>query len=134
MKPSIPTPLVLFDGDCAVCSTAVQFLLWMDRKEQLYFAPLESELGHSLKAQYGLESVDSLILIKNARASIRSTAVLEIASCLPWPWKTLYLLRCLPSVLLDLMYAGVAGIRKRGLLRRSHCRVPSPDRAHQFIN
>src|SRR4029434_2229593 len=93
--------VVLFDGVCNFCDASVNFFIQHDRDGYFKFAPLQSEAGKELAAEYGIASathahdsatlpVDSLILVEDGKAYTHSTGALRIARRLPAPWSWLY--------------------------------------------
>lgn len=89
--PAVPAfpddrPLVLFDGDCALCSGSARKILTADRAGLFRLAPRQSQLGRALLTHYGVSPDDpaTMLLIQDGMARQRSDAVLAIAaqSCL----------------------------------------------------
>jgi predicted DCC family thiol-disulfide oxidoreductase YuxK len=72
--PSFPDdrPLVLFDGDCALCSHSARTLLKHGPRFRL--APTQSDLGRALLVHYGLSPDDpsTMLVIEDGRAISRS--------------------------------------------------------------
>ena len=120
-------PVLVFDGLCNLCSGAVRFVIRYDRNEIIRFASLQSATGQKLAREYGLSErkIDSILLIKNNSAYIKSAAVLEIARCLPFPWPLVSALGCLPSKFLDLVYDFIARHRYRWFGKREKCLLPT---------
>ncbi|HPH24731.1 MAG TPA: DCC1-like thiol-disulfide oxidoreductase family protein, partial [Chitinophagaceae bacterium] len=59
-------PIVLFDGVCNYCNTMVNFAIKWNKKRNLRFAPLQSEVGIALLKKYSIpENVDSVIFIED---------------------------------------------------------------------
>ena len=55
-------PILLYDGNCGVCSEAVQWVLAHERSHSLRFAPLDSAVGNELRALAGVAAdVDSVL-------------------------------------------------------------------------
>lgn len=76
-------PILLYDGNCGVCSRAVQWVLAHERYHFLRFAPLESAIGHQLRSLGGVApEEDSMLWTEirdgRVRADIRSAAVLRV--------------------------------------------------------
>ncbi|NNJ82824.1 MAG: DUF393 domain-containing protein, partial [Flavobacteriaceae bacterium] len=80
--------IVLFDGLCNLCNGAVKFMIRHDGDDRFRFAALQEEVGRELTAKYNIDSskVDSIILIDNGKAHIKSTAALHIALYLKGLW------------------------------------------------
>ena len=53
-------PLVLVDGECALCSRMARLLCRLDRKQEFRIAAVKSPLGRALAAHYGLDADDPL--------------------------------------------------------------------------
>jgi len=45
---------MLYDGDCALCTGTVQFVLDHEKDAALHFAPLQSDVGRSYLKELGL--------------------------------------------------------------------------------
>ena len=109
---TMPAPMLVFDGDCGFCHRAVQFILAHERRTDLLFVPRSSALGLSLREQYHLQNVESLLWIDNDRAFIEWQAVAHTAA----KQKTAY------EILLGRgAYRGIRGrnLRSHGFGRRT---------------
>ena len=73
--------IVLFDGVCNLCNGAVTFLIRNDKNDRFRFAALQSDMGVDLTTKYDIDTreVDSIVLIENDKAYVRSDAALRIA-------------------------------------------------------
>lgn len=109
--------LVLYDGNCALCQSSVQWILNRDTKCFFVFASLESEIGEEFSGQQSArdksEAIGSLILVDNHRIYRRSTASLKIAQRLGYPYAFLSLFLVVPHVIRDAVYNLVAVNRYR---------------------
>ena len=75
--------IILFDGECNFCSFWVKFVSNRDKNDLFRFAPLLSERGLQIRKTFNIgNKVDSVILIENDRAFIKSTAALRILKLL----------------------------------------------------
>lgn len=128
-------PLVLFDGECRFCNSAVNFIIDRDRTGVFHFAPLQSELGCKLVEQFQLAKLglDSVVLIEGDRASWRSTASLRIARQLPLPWRLAYGFIIVPAPIRDFAYRCFAKVRYRLFGKQETCRVPTPELRARFL-
>ena len=79
-----PRPVMLYDGDCRLCSTGVDVALALDGSKRLRFAALQSPAGRALLARSGRspDDISSVVLVTPEGAAIKSEAVLAIASLL----------------------------------------------------
>ena len=121
--------LVLFDGVCNFCNSAVLFIVDRDPKERFVFAALQSDAGIAALREHGLSGlpVSTMVLIADGRVSVRSDAALGIAKGLRWPWPLVfYLFAWLPRSLRDLGYRYFASHRYAWFGQSDQCRVPTP--------
>jgi predicted DCC family thiol-disulfide oxidoreductase YuxK len=120
-------PIVLFDGECGLCSRSVQFVARHDASSKVRFAPLQSNVGIRLREHAGVPSgLGSVIVIDHGRAYLKSDATIRIASRLRFPWNLLRLLAVIPKPLRDWGYDVVAANRLRWFGRDDICRRPPP--------
>lgn len=128
--------IILYDGVCKLCNGVVQFVLKFDRNKIFRFAALQSEVGQKLLREAGVEpgGMESIVLIEQDRASMRSTAALRIARRLPMPWSCLYALVLVPQRLRDALYSAVARNRYRWFGRSESCMLPSAEVRQRFLD
>src|SRR5688500_5144509 len=114
MDVNVPGPIVLYDGECGLCSRSVRFLLARDGG-QLWYAPLQGETAAALRAKHPEipRTLESVVLVDGDRVHLRSKAFLYGAKYLTRPWRWAHALRWLPAFLLDLGYRLVARVRYR---------------------
>lgn len=127
--------LILFDGVCNFCNSAVQMVIEIDRQKIFKFASIQSELGQQLYRQHGLDPIDiqTLMLVDGERVLTKSDAVLEVLARLDGGWQLLAGFRAMPQPLRDWAYSEFA--RQRFVLfgRRDACMVPTPELQERFI-
>ena len=78
--------IVFFDGYCNLCNTSVDFILKRDKTKQFKFASLQGETAKELLPKDLLDNPESLVLYHNESISLKSSAALEIAKQLRFPW------------------------------------------------
>jgi predicted DCC family thiol-disulfide oxidoreductase YuxK len=130
-------PIVLFDGVCGLCEASVQFIIDHDPKARFRFAPLQSEVGRRLLTQHHLDAsaLDTLVMIEEGRAYVRSTAALRIGMQLGNGYALLAeVLVVIPEPLRDAVYSWIARNRYRWFGNRDSCRVPTFDVAARFLS
>jgi len=121
----LPNRLLLFDGECWLCSRLLQFVLKRDKRKRFYFAPLQSERGHMLKNRAHLPpGEDSMIYFRSGKCLSKSTAVLYVLRDLGGIWTFFFLLMAVPAPVRDAMYAFVARHRYRWFKARTSCPLP----------
>jgi len=79
------------------------------------------------------EGGETMILIKNSQYYIFSTAALEIARDLKWPWCYLAALRFIPAVARDFFYKKFARYRYALFGRGELCLVRGESVASRFL-
>ncbi|MGE6739837.1 thiol-disulfide oxidoreductase DCC family protein [Allorhizobium pseudoryzae] len=128
-------PVIVFDGDCVLCSASAQFVLRHDRAARFRLAALQTPAGAALASLYGIDPLDpqSIILVRGGRALTDSDAVLAIGQGLGWPWKAVGALRIVPRPVRDLVYRFIARNRYRLFGRRQGCFVPAPDHRGRIL-
>ena len=122
-----PGPVLVYDGDCALCSRLTRFVLRRDRAGVFRFAARDSEAGRRLLLRAGLRGPppEYLVLVEGARTFIRSDAVLRVGRLLGGPWAALAAAgRLVPRALRDAAYDFIAR-RRRSLARAPRCETPS---------
>jgi predicted DCC family thiol-disulfide oxidoreductase YuxK len=128
-----PRPVILFDGVCNMCNSAVNVALDWDSRGKLRFAALQSNVGRALLQKNGrnAEDISSIVLVTSDGAYVKSDAILKIAEELtPLP---LFPLRpaaalgrvLVPKILRDVIYDGVADNRYTIMGKREECRLDS---------
>jgi predicted DCC family thiol-disulfide oxidoreductase YuxK len=129
-------PIVLFDGECNLCDSAVRFIIEHDAGAHFRFASLQSVLGQQLAAEYRVDTsvLDTLVLIDAGRASVRSDAALGIARRLDHPWSWVAVLSLVPRPLRDAAYRFLAENRTRWFGRRDACRTPTSPLQSRFLD
>ena len=126
--------MLVFDGDCAFCHRAVQFILAHEQRTDLLFVPRDSALGRSLRGQYHLERVESLLWIEDGRAFTEFDAVAHTAAYVGGPYARLVsLARLLPRPLLAAGYRSVARLRKRLSGRPRNCLLLTAAQQQRFL-
>jgi predicted DCC family thiol-disulfide oxidoreductase YuxK len=119
-------PIIVFDGNCVLCSRSAQFVLRHDRQALFRLAAVQSAAGAALCSRFGVDAVDpeTMLLVEEGRVLRTSDAALGIARGLGWPWRAVGILRIVPRPLRDAVYRLVARNRYRWFGRRETCWVP----------
>jgi predicted DCC family thiol-disulfide oxidoreductase YuxK len=127
--------IVLFDGDCNFCDSSVQFIIKRDPSAHFLFTSLQSEKGMELTKQFGIpENVDSLVLIENDKAYVRSTAALHIAKKLDGLWHLSFIFILVPRIIRDGFYDYFANNRYKWFGKKEDaCMLPPPEMRKRFI-
>jgi predicted DCC family thiol-disulfide oxidoreductase YuxK len=126
--------MLVFDGDCAFCHRVVQFILAHERRSDLLFVPRDSALGRSLREQYHLQRVESLLWIEDDHAFIEFDAVARTAAYVGGGYARLAsAARLLPRPLLTFGYRLIAKLRKYLAGRPRQCLLLTPAQQQRFL-
>jgi len=114
-------PVLLFDGDCALCRAVVRRLRGADQAGRLHYAPLQSAPVQAWLQSQGLptEDFDSLVFVPDwdhpARGEylLRTDGALAAAAVVGGGWRLLTWLRVVPAAWRDVGYRLVARWRYR---------------------
>jgi predicted DCC family thiol-disulfide oxidoreductase YuxK len=129
-------PVILFDGVCNFCNSAVNFVIKRDKKKVILFAPLQTDTGEKLLQQYGLppNNMESFVFIENEKPYTRSTAVLRVCRHLHALWPLCYGFMIVPKFIRDGIYNWTARNRYKWFGTRQECMIPTPDIKARFLN
>ena len=133
-----PRHLVLYDGECGVCSRIVRWLIDTDRRGLLRFAPLQGVTANELRQRWHdlPTDLDSVVYVERSsegeRVSWRSEAFFRLCRVLGGPWRAVAALEWLPRPLTDAAYKAFA--RRRHLFGAPPaCGIPSPAERARFL-
>ncbi|MBK7882772.1 MAG: thiol-disulfide oxidoreductase DCC family protein [Chitinophagaceae bacterium] len=131
----ISNNIILFDGVCNFCNSTVNFIIKRDKKSQMHFAPLQSEIGEKLLLQYNLPTdvVNTFIFINNGKAYTRSTAALKVSKYLGGLWPFLYSFIIVPKFIRDAVYNFIAKNRYKWFGMKQECMIPAADMRKRFL-
>lgn len=130
-------PTVLFDGVCNLCNSSIQFVIRRDPAPATFrFAALQSEAGRRLQREHGLDehALDTVVLIEDGSAFVRSSAALRIARRLGFPWSLASALLIVPRPIRDAVYGWISRNRYRWFGQRDACMVPTPELRSRFLD
>ncbi|WP_349644605.1 MULTISPECIES: DCC1-like thiol-disulfide oxidoreductase family protein [unclassified Bradyrhizobium] len=130
-----PAPLIVFDGECVLCSTQAQFVLRHDRARRFRLTTAQGAVGQALYRHLGLptDSYQTMLLIEGGEAQMHSDAVLGIAHGLGWPWRAAGLLKVIPRAWRNRAYRLIARNRYRWFGRHDVCWRPTPDMTDRIL-
>jgi predicted DCC family thiol-disulfide oxidoreductase YuxK len=131
--------VLLFDGECGLCTRIVQLVLRADRKGTLCFASLQGDFARKIIARHAeLRAVDSMALLDATAAgdyhvSVRSEAALRLARYLGFPWSLFGLARVIPRPIRDRGYDWIARRRHRWFGPALTCQLPTPEQQKRMV-
>ncbi|PLT30556.1 thiol-disulfide oxidoreductase DCC family protein [Peribacillus deserti] len=126
--------IILFDGVCNLCNSAVQFIVKRDKKGYFSFASLQSDIGRQLTKRHGIgEEVDSIILLEKDSAYLYSDAALRIASKLDGVLQAARFLLYIPKPLRNFFYKIIARNRYKWFGKKNECMLPTNELKNRFL-
>ncbi|QFT88762.1 hypothetical protein FIU87_08905 [Bacillus sp. THAF10] len=127
--------IILFDGVCNLCNSAVTFVIKRDKNEVFKFASLQSEAGKKLlRNKFNAnEEFNSFFLVQGDKIYDKSSAALYVAKALNLPWKFLFPLILIPKPLRDMVYSFIANNRYKWFGKSESCMLPSPELKNRFL-
>jgi predicted DCC family thiol-disulfide oxidoreductase YuxK len=127
--------ILLFDGYCNFCSSTVQFILKHEKNKDLFFASLQSETGIELLNRYQIDpaKTDSLVLIEDEKAYIKSSAALRVSKRLKGLYPALFLFMIVPAFLRNWVYDLIARNRYKWFGKSDSCMLPDPSVKQRFL-
>ncbi|MEP6596520.1 MAG: thiol-disulfide oxidoreductase DCC family protein [Ginsengibacter sp.] len=128
--------IILFDGVCNFCNSAVNFVIKRDKTNSIQFAPLQTEIAHKLLADHQLPTSDmkSFIFIENEIVYNRSTAALKVCKYLNSLWPLMYGFIIIPAFIRDSIYDWFAKNRYKWFGQKNECMIPAPELQAKFLN
>ena len=133
-------PVLLYDGVCGVCNSAVRTILRFDPHGALRFAALDSDVARAVFERHPtIKDVDSMVFVDepdqpSERVAVRSAAALRVVDYLGGPWKLLEIARIIPTPLRDWLYDRVADVRYRIFGKYDTCPLPPPEVRARFLD
>ena len=129
------TPIIFFDGVCNLCNHSVQFILKNDSQHFFRFASLQSAVASSMLKDKNIspEALDSIVYIYENKVYTESTAALQIAKHLDFPYQLLSVFMWVPSFIRDAVYRWIAKNRYKWFGRKEECWVPSEKVKKRFL-
>lgn len=128
--------LILFDGVCNLCNTAVLYVIKRDKEKVFMFAPLQSDIGSKIIKKYNIDinKIDSILLFEHDKGLYyKSTAALKIASTLSFPTKLLSIFLLVPSFIRNVIYDYIAKRRYKWYGKQDSCMIPTPELNSKFL-
>ncbi|HAW52083.1 MAG TPA: thiol-disulfide oxidoreductase [Flavobacteriales bacterium] len=127
------TNIVFFDGLCGLCNKTVDFLIRIDRKDKLVFAPLQGETAKKHLSESQIKDPDTIVFSQNGRLLIKSTAVIRILIEVGGMWSLFSIFRIFPKFVRDGLYDFVARSRFRWFGKRETCRKPTENERNKLL-
>ena len=128
--------IILFDGVCNLCNSAVQFIIKNDKKDIFRFVALQSELGIEICKYIGVypTKIDSIVFYNPGVAYyFKSSAAIEIAEELGGIYSLISILKIFPEKLRNYVYDYIAKNRYKWYGKKESCMIPTPELNAKFL-
>jgi len=128
--------IILFDGVCNLCNSAVQFVIQHDKNDVFRFVALQSELGQEILKHIGINSknIDSIILYEPGIAYYyKSKAALEIAKNLGGFFHFGTVFKIIPTGISNQLYDYIAKNRYKWYGKKESCMIPTVELKSKFL-
>jgi predicted DCC family thiol-disulfide oxidoreductase YuxK len=130
----LPERIILFDGVCNYCNAVVNFVLKRNKKQLIYFAPLQSEIANQIRQQYSIKpDIDSFVFIENNQAHVYSTGALRVCKYLSAGWPLCMVFLIIPAFMRNTLYKFIANNRYKWFGKTESCMVPQPQWKTRFL-
>jgi predicted DCC family thiol-disulfide oxidoreductase YuxK len=129
------TAVILFDGVCNLCNSAVQFVIRRDKKNHFRFSSLQSPFGQSLlkSSNFDATHLNTFVLLQDGKIFTKSSAALLVARQLSGGWSLLYLFIIVPRFIRNGIYDWIARNRYRWFGKKEACMVPTAELQGRLI-
>jgi predicted DCC family thiol-disulfide oxidoreductase YuxK len=128
--------IILFDGVCNLCDSAVQFIIKHDKKDVFRFVALQSNLGLEICNYIAINPkiTDSIILYEPGIAYYyKSEAAFKIASQLGGFYGFLTGFNFFPKKINDSIYDFIAKNRYKWYGKKEQCMIPTAELKAKFL-
>ena len=128
--------IIIFDGVCNLCNSAVQFIIKHDKKDVFRFVALQSEKGQEILTYIGIDSkkIDSIVLYEPGVAYyFKSDAVLQIAKSLNGIYSLVVVFKIIPIGIRNELYDYIAKNRYKWYGKKESCMMPTPELEIKFL-
>ncbi|RDI53455.1 thiol-disulfide oxidoreductase DCC family protein [Flavobacterium glaciei] len=128
--------IIIFDGICNLCDSAVQMIIKNDAKDIFRFVALQSDFGQKIIQHLGIDTkkTDSIILYQPGFAYYyKSEAALEIAKNLGGIFYLGSLFSIIPTSFSNSIYDYIAKNRYKWYGKKEACMIPTNDIKAKFL-
>lgn len=129
------SPVLFYDGYCALCNFWVKFLYTKPTKQFIYFATLESEaLANLRRSGVEIPSVDSALYWDGQSLYTKADVAIQLLRQCKGGWRLLgKFISLFPPFLRNFGYDGIAAIRYKVFGKYESCPIPPPEVQKHFL-
>ena len=129
--------IVFFDGICNFCNVTVDFVWQRNKRRNLYYAPLQSEIAKEKLMKRGINELKlrTIYYDDGERVYQKSQAIFMILTTLDGIFYPLLgqVGLILPRIISDYLYDIISKNRYHIMGKRDSCRVPSIEDEEYFL-
>lgn len=128
--------LIVFDGECVLCSAFFRFIVRADKGQRFHFAHAQSDFGGQVYAALDMpvDDFDTNVVIVDGMIYERLDAFAAAMSAVGWPYKALAATRFIPEPLRSFLYYRIAKNRYAMFGRYDACMMPDAALRARFID
>lgn len=128
--------LIVFDGECVLCSNFFRFVVRHDKTQRFHFAHAQSDIGGAFYAALDMPTDDfeTNLVIVDSMIYERLDAFAAAMAALGWPYKALAATRLIPEPLNGFLYNRLAKNRYALFGRYDTCMMPDASLRARFID
>ncbi|MDC1464649.1 DCC1-like thiol-disulfide oxidoreductase family protein [Polaribacter sp.] len=129
--------IILFDGICNLCNSAVAIVIKQDKKNTFLFAAIQSKKGKEIidYLEIDIVKIDAIILYEpGVSYDVKSTAALKIMNDFGQFWQLTKLFWVFPKGLRNQVYDFIAKNRYKWFGKKEACRIPTNDLKSKFLD
>jgi predicted DCC family thiol-disulfide oxidoreductase YuxK len=127
--------LVLYDGNCVICSRWFRFVAARDHERRFLFTAIQSPYGRALALRLGIDpdNPETNAVLLDGQVYLQSESALVVLAHLPgWRWTTAF--KAMPRPLRDWVYRLIARNRYRLFGTRGTCDLGGAQYADRVIS
>ena len=127
--------IILFDGVCNLCDSAVHFIIKQDKKDIFRFVALQSELGQKISKHIGVnQTMEGIVLYEPGKAYYyKAQAVVQICVLLKGIYQLMKVFSLLPQSFSNSIYDYIAKNRYKWYGKKEACLIPTPEISAKFL-
>ena len=129
--------IILFDGICNLCNSAVTIVIKQDKKNKFLFAAIQSKKGKEIVdyLEIDIAKIDSIILYEpGVSYEVKSNAALKIMNDFGQFWQLTKLLWVFPKGFRNQVYDFIAKNRYKWFGKKESCMIPTKDLKAKFLD
>lgn len=126
--------IILFDAQCKLCNAWCDFILRYDKHYVFTLISMQSDKGQSflIKNNYPTKQFETMIYVENNNIYEKSTAFIKIIKQLPYPIKSLFIIKYIPKFIRDFAYEQIARNRYKIFGKCSACTITKDEHGKHF--